>query len=907
MKNLLLLDGSAIFYRSYFAFINNPLKTKNGFNTSAIYGTVNTFIRLIEKFKPDSVIIAFDRKEKTFRHDLDENYKANRPPMPDELVSQIQPVHSFFETINIQVVTKAGFEADDIIASLAYKFKNTHKVTMITGDKDYIQLITDNVLLYDPFKNNFIDEEYVNNKYDIKISQFIDFLALMGDSADNIPGVKGVGAKTAAKLLNQFKNLDGIYKNIDEVKGAINKKLNLDKENAYLSKQLATIVTDMDYSSFDLKEFDKSSLAKSYEFLKEYELNRLAATVAKYDEIDLFASEDSKSQKQEIIEETKAEFGFKAICIDTEDKLKQLVTDIKKAKVIALDTETTGLEPITAELVGVSVCFDSKNAYYIPLGHEMYDNLNTEMVLQALQKAIAGKKVCGHNLKYDLRVLQKYDFDLGNNLADTMIASYLLDSGSMRHSLANCSLKEFEYEMMPISDLIGKGKKQISFALTAVDDATKYAAEDAYVSYMLWQNYEQKLKNLNVEELFYKLEMPLMKVLAKMEDEGVYLDTDFLNNLSKEIDIKLACLTKNIFEQSQKQFNINSTQQLAEVLFTDLKLNPVKKTKTGFSTDSAVLEQLKNEHAIIPLILEYRFLNKLNSTYVSALPGLVLAKTNRVHSSFNQTVASTGRLSSSNPNMQNIPIRSQLGRQIRKAFIAQKQGWCILAADYSQIELRLLAAFSKDPVLIDAFKHEKDIHSQTASVIFGIKPEDVTKDQRAKAKTINFGIIYGMGAVKLSKELGISRTEASNFIKHYFDNFPSIKNYMQKMKDEAKQNGYCQTILGRRLYLPNINSSNKRLSSESERVAVNMPIQGSAADVIKKAMLLLSEFIKNRDDIKMLIQVHDELVFEVKQEKAEELKQKICELMEQGLPKEFLEFVKLKVDANIGDNWLEAH
>jgi len=817
-KKLFVIDGSAILYRSYFAFIQRPLINSKGQNTSSIFGTINTIVRLIEQFDPEFIAISFDLKGPTFRHEMCETYKANRPPMPEELITQIEPVRKFFEIINIKEFSLTGFEADDVLATLAENFKKEIDVVIVSGDKDFAQLVDKSVTLYDPYKNNIIDEEIIEKKYGLKPEQFVDYLAIVGDSADNISGVKGIGPKGAEKLLTKFKTLEGIYENSWKISSkSIKSKLLVAKEDAFISQKLAKIIRDVHLSNTN-KNSNKISVMK-----------------------------------------------FETKLIQENQDFNTLLEILKDKKIVAIDTETTSSNSLVADLVGISLCFDNKTSYYISLNHQMAENVPLQYAVDKLKEVLQGKLLVGHNLKYDWQVLKKYDWLpvlSQENYFDTMIASYLIDAGFMRHSLDNLAEHYFQYKMQPISDLIGKGKKEITFDLVAPDIASFYAAEDAFVTFQLYEILTKRLRNLNLVNLYEKIELPLIEVLRYIEETGVWIDVNILSEISRKIQKKLTILTEEIYEIAGCHFNINSTQQLGKILFETLELPTKKKTKTGYSTDINVMESLK-EYRIAELIIEYRQLTKLESTYVQALPKLINEDTGRIHSSFNQTITSTGRLSSTHPNLQNIPIRTSLGKEIRKAFAGDSENKIIVAADYSQIELRLMAIFSKDQNLVSAFKNKLDIHTQTASVIFEIPPEKITPNERRKAKVINFGILYGMGARKLSSELGITIKEAKKFIENYFEKFPTIKTFMQNQIDFGRKEGYVQTLFGRKLFLPDLNSSYRRNVSDSERIAVNMPIQGSAADVIKLAMISIHNKIKDNPKIKMLIQVHDELVFEV--------------------------------------------
>lgn len=934
MQKLYLIDGTAMIFRSYFAFIRNPLYNSKGMNTGAIFGTVNIFLKFLDKFKPDHIAISFDRKGKTFRHELDETYKANRPPAPDELVQQIEPIKKFFELIGLKEISCEGYEADDVLATLAEQYKQDYEVIIVSGDKDFAQLVDDNVKLYDPSKDVMLDRAAIQKKYGLTPEQFIDYLAIVGDSADNIPGIKGVGPKGAEKLLGEYGDLETIYENVENIKAkGMRTKVAEAQESAFLSRTLATIIRDVDVSTnVDNLKFSREHMAAAVPHLNELEISSIAKrlipkSAAKpvpqkvitpkpqtakprkddhSDEFDFGLDDNETSTKP--IEDTVIEVAteFEAILVDNNDKFKAMLKDISRFEVLAIDTETTSLDPLLAELVGISICGEEAKAYYISIAHQMADNMELNFALDSLEKALTGKTLIAHNVKYDYMIFKHQGWTIENKLFDTMIADYLVNP-TLRHSLDSCSQREFGYEMKPIKELIGTGKKQITFDLVPADEACFYAAEDAWITFKLHKIMQDKLLKSGLFQLFSQLEMPLFKVLANIEENGVYIDAQLLSVISKRNQKRMAEITERIYEIAGYQFNLNSTKQLGKLLFEDLEIPPVKKTKTGYSTDVSVLEKLAMDHEIARKMLDYRQITKLESTYVSALPLLINPKTGRVHSSFNQTVASTGRLSSNNPNLQNIPIRSEMGKEIRTAFCAKDDDHIILAADYSQIELRLLAILSNDESLVTAFQNKLDIHSQTASIIYEVPKEEVTSDQRRYAKIINFGLLYGMGPFRISNELNISRKEAAEFIENYFSKFPTIKDYIQASIDSATRKGYAETIMGRKLYLPELNSTNKMRIAEAQRVATNMPIQGSAADIIKLAMINLHEKLKGEEGITMMIQVHDELVFEVHKDRLDFAKELITTEMENALPEDFPSEVPLVVDVGIGKNWFEAH
>ena len=905
---LYLIDGTALLYRSYYAFIAKPLVNSKGQHTSAIFGVINSFLRLLEIKDARYIMISFDPKAPTFRHVLSAEYKATRPPMPEELVSQVEPVKEFFRLIGLKEISLEGYEADDVLATLAQKHKQDFKVVMVTADKDYSQLVDADVSIWDPAKDQSLDEDGIMEKYGVKADQFIDYLALMGDASDNIPGVRGIGPKSAVELLSIFENLEAIYNNLNAVPLKYRKKLEGQKEAAFLSHKLATIVRDVPIQAEPPKSFDMVDLKKAAAFLDSYELFTLKRRIEA--RINPEKKRPQESHQADIFSDIAAKEpatkSFEAK-MAKQDDLKDILRDIQNSSEIALDTETDRLDAMQANLVGISLAYKQNQAWYLPLAHQFHDNLPLKETLKELELALKGKLILGHNLKYDLTVLKNHGWEMDNPYFDTMLAAYVLDPGTSSYSLEKCALKELNHQMISIKDIIGSGKNAISFDVADIQKAYVYAAEDAWVTFKLAPIYKRRLQFASLDVLYNEIELPLIQTLMHMEMNGVSLDETMLKELSQQINLQLNELTQKIYHYAGYQFNINSTQQLAKLLFEDKSLPAKKKTKSGFSTDSSVLEELAIDHDIAKDLLQYRMLNKLDSTYVSSLPTLINPHTKKVHSSFNQTVATTGRLSSSNPNLQNIPIRTQLGRQIRKAFVPSETNRVILAADYSQIELRLLALFSKDDTLLNAFAHNLDIHRQTAAIIHNISVDAVSPDQRRDAKTINFGILYGMGQQKLSRELSITKDEAKEMIENYFERFPTIKSYINNSVQSARQQHFCSTLFGRKLYLPNITHINMGLKSEAERIAVNMPIQGTAADLIKIAMLKIDEQIKDNPKIKMILQVHDELVFDVEESMVPEASELIRTAMESALPSQYQEIIRLKTDIGVGKNWFEAH
>ncbi|MEN6445254.1 MAG: DNA polymerase I [Candidatus Cloacimonas sp.] len=914
---LYLLDGTALLYRAHFAFIKNPLINSKGKNISALFGVINSFLHIIENTQAAYVAISFDRKTPTFRHNLYPAYKAQRPPMPDELAAQIEPVKQFFELIGLKEIGLDGYEADDILGTLAKQYEDEMQIVLVTSDKDYCQLVDEQSVMLDPMKDALLDRNAVYAKYGVYPEQFIDYLALVGDPSDNIPGVKSIGPKTASMLLTEHKTLDNIYANLETLKPRLQELLLENKDSAYLSKQLATIKTDVPIPkpTLDYLTFWTKDLTKAIPLLEEYEINSIKRKIElKYAEAkspvqlpefqdDIFSANTESPQDTS---ETEAKMPFEAVLVNPRNFVT-LLKELKEAKQISIDTETDSPEPMLANLVGISFCVEEKKAYYLPLKHRARENLPLPEVIRHLKDALKDKVLLGHNLKFDLIVLARHGLELHNPLFDTMLAAYILDPGTLNYSLTACALNELNYKMIPISDLIGKGKNQGTFDLVEPNVACVYSAEDAWAVYKLFPIYRRKVDFSPMATLFDSIELPLIKVLQQMEMNGVAIDCSILEEISRQINQELKDLTDKIYAFAGYEFNLNSTQQLAKMLFEEKKLPLGRKTKTGFSTDNNVLEDLAVDYEITRIIIQYRQLTKLQSTYISALPKMINPQTKRIHSSFNQTVTSTGRLSSSNPNLQNIPVRTDLGREIRKAFCAKDNEHLILDADYSQIELRLLALMSEDEVLIQAFKQDLDIHKRMAAKIFNVTLEQVSTSQRRAAKTINFGILYGMGQRKLAHDLGISLSEAKKIIDDYYAQFPSIREFINQCIYKARQQHYAETLFGRRLYLPNIESKNQGLKSEAERIAVNMPIQGTAADLIKIAMIDIYNQIAEREDIKMILQVHDELIFEIQQNVREEANLIVKKCMEQALPAKYAEKVHLKTDVGIGKNWFETH
>ncbi|MGB7062089.1 MAG: DNA polymerase I [Candidatus Zixiibacteriota bacterium] len=890
-KRLYLIDGSALAYRSYFAFIRNPLINSKGENTSAVFGFTNSIFKILRKERPDYIAVVFDTKAPTFRHEIFKDYKSTRAKMPDEMSEQLPRIREVVEGMNLPILEVDGFEADDLMGTLAKKAKKEGmEVILVTGDKDFLQLVDEDVKVLNPRRAGeepeLLDRSRVEEKLGVPPEKVIELLGLMGDASDNVPGVPGVGEKTALELLKRFGSLEGVLKNADKVKRKnVQKGLKEHVDLARLSKRLVTIDTDVPFelelSELERKDFDIPRLT---ELFKELEFTRFLQEIGPLEEEEKVSYRIIKSEKE----------------------LRTLVSQLKEAGEFALDTETTSLNPIDAELVGISLSHKEKEAFYVPVAHtDRKGNLDRKLVTKSLKGLLEDEKIrkVGHNLKYDLQVFRQFGIELKGIYFDTMVASYLLNPSSRQHGLDNLALEHLDHRMIPISDLIGRGKKQKSFAEAPVKDACKYSCEDVDFTLRLKEIFSPKLSQLALEKLFFEVELPLIEVLAEMEMVGVSIDTAYLGNLSKEMEKRLEDLSSQIYDLAGRRFNINSPQQLSQILFEDLKLPSVRRTakRTGYSTDIGVLETLAKEHPLPAVLLEYRQLAKLTSTYIDALPKLVNKRTKRIHTSFNQTVTATGRLSSSEPNLQNIPIRTDLGRQIRKAFIPRNKNFLIMSADYSQVELRILAHFSQDQTLMNSFKKGEDIHNRTASEVFGVRIDRVTSEQRAVAKTTNFAIIYGVSAYGLSQQTDMTPQEAAMFIDVYFKRYPRVKEYIDQMIELAREQSFVTTLLGRRRYIPEINGSNRQKREFAERTAINTPIQGSAADLIKVVMIDIEKELKKRKS-KMILQVHDELVFEAHKDELDEVREMVRDKMENTVDLE----VPIKVDINVGENWLEA-
>jgi len=884
-QKLYLVDGSSYIYRAYYAI--RHLSNSKGEATNAVYGFTKMLMSLVRDERPDHLAVVFDAKGPTFRKDIYPDYKANRSAMPEDLVPQIPWIKDVVRGFNMPAIEQVGFEADDIIATLAKRYASEGtEVTVVTGDKDLMQIVTERVRLLDTMKGKVSGPAEVAERFG-GADRVVEVQGLAGDSSDNVPGVPGIGEKTAKLLIDQYGTIENLLDNLDQLKGKRKENLTTFAEQALLSKKLVTLVDDMeietDYDDFALSEPDNEALS------------------------DLFKRLEFHKLLQEFSVQRKAS-GENYQAILTEPELDVLVDTLRKAGRFALDTETTSLNAVQADLVGLSFAVQAEQAWYVPLAHHYLGaptQLPRELVLDRLRPLLEDPTLekIGQNIKYDDLVLRRAGIVLAGVAVDTMVVSYLACPEAKSHGLDALASDHLNHRMIPYSEMTGTGKKQICFSEVEVEKAAIYAAEDADITLRLADKLLPQLQERVPDELFRDIEMPLVGVLTRMEWQGVRVDAGFLGQLSAEMAAKLVLLEKEIFALADGPFNINSPKQLGEILFEKLGLPKGKKTKTGWSTNVEVLTGLAAEHEIARQILEYRSVSKLKSTYTDALPKLVNPETGRIHTSFNQAVTNTGRLSSSDPNLQNIPIRTSEGRRIREAFIPA-DGNILLSADYSQVELRVMAHMADVTALKESFVAEEDIHRRTASEIFNVFPDLVDEEMRRQAKTINFGVLYGMGAFSLAKDLGIGRKEAQAFIDNYFERYPAVLNFLEEKKEQARQNQYVTTILGRRCAIPEINSKNGALRSYAERNAINYPIQGSAADIIKVAMVNIDRRLREEGlATRMVLQVHDELVFDVPEAELDEIRELVRAEMENAVPLD----VPLKVDIGCGKNWAEAH
>jgi len=869
-ETVYLIDGSAYIYRAYHAVA--PLTNSEGMPTHAVFGFLNILKRMLKDKKPQYLAVAFDMRGPVFRHEMYAAYKANRPPMPDDLAVQIPYIKELVHAMNIPCFEMQGIEADDIIASSAKLLEEQgYKVVVVSGDKDLLQLVNEKTVMWDPMKDKIMDIAAVEEKYNVKPAQLLDCYALMGDSSDNVPGVPGIGPKTAEKLINQHQSLEGVYEALEGMKKSkMKERLTENKDEAYLSRDLIRLKYDAEVpsqlSAYEFKEGDEEKLQ------------------------DLFTRLGFKSMvKENTASKPVPTDGFRLV--QTEESLQILIEKLQKTSLLVIDTETTSLDVSKATLVGISLCTDLENAWYIPVGHILEDGelqagqLERSLVLDALKPFLQSDALpkLGHNIKYDYSVLRKScDLTMQGPLYDSMIAAYLVQPGRRSLKLDELCL-ERGYELTPFSAVVEDPKKENCFAYVSIEDACKYSCEDVFGALVLWQDYEKQLEELEEYALFSNVETPLVPILADMELAGITVSEQVLGQLEEEFQTELDALQKEIHGLAGYTFNLNSPKQLGVLLFEELELPHGRKTKTGYSTDMKVLEKLAAKHEIPAKIMRYRVLAKLQSTYVLKLKKLINPESGRVHSSFNQTVTATGRLSSSNPNMQNIPIRTKEGNRIRGAFIPGKDK-VFLSADYSQIDLRVLAHYSQDEALLHAFRNGDDIHARTASELFAVSPLLLTSEMRRVAKSINFGIVYGMSAFGLSNQLNISRKEASRFIDKYFHLYSGVQTFMQNIVAQAGEDGYVTTLLNRRRMLPEINIKNKTRREFAERTAINTPIQGTAADIIKLAMIkVVPSLQKAKLSAKLLLQIHDELVFELPEQELEQTKEVVKQAMEEAL------------------------
>ena len=946
-KRLFLVDAYALIFRGYYAFIKNPRINSKGEDTSAIMGFMNSLLDVIKRERPDHLAVCFDNGGSVDRVEMFEAYKANRDATPEGIKTAIPYIFEILKAMHIPIMEKKGYEADDVIGTLAKKAeKEGYQTFMVTPDKDFAQLVSENIFMYRPMFGGGYETwgiPEVQKKFEVTDPlQVIDFLGMMGDASDNIPGLPGVGEKTAKKFLAAYGSMENLLANTHELKGKMKEKVEANKELGLLSKQLATIMLDVPVD-FNEKDFEMSEpdVPKVTEIFQDLEFRRLidnfnktfAADAAPATATVTPSSDKKEAPKTTPKEEQSAGAGQFSLFSGAEPSATETVSEFTRKTAettshfyqsvaagmatklfvknlmnqssVCFDTETTGLNPLTAELVGIAFSWEVGKGFYVPFPE---DKTEAQALIEILRPFFENENIekIGQNLKYDIKVLAKYNIEVKGKLFDTMLAHYLINP-DMRHNMEVLAETYLNYTPISIVELIGKkGKNQLSMRDVPVEKQTEYAVEDTDITLQLKEHFEKELGEANTQKLFDEIEIPLLRVLAAMELEGINLDKDFLNSLSEDLNTDILNLEKSIYEAAGEEFNIASPKQLGIILFEKLNLvDKPKKTKTGqYKTGEDILSYLAKDHAIIRQVLDYRGLAKLKSTYVDALPLQVEELTGRVHTDYMQTVAATGRLSSNNPNLQNIPIRTERGRQVRKAFVPRNEDYILLAADYSQIELRIIAALSEEETMIEAFKNGEDIHASTASKVFNVPLSEVTREQRANAKTVNFGIIYGVSAFGLSNQTDLSRGEAKELIDTYYETYPKLKAYMSKQVDFARDHGYVQTVLGRRRYLKDINSRNAVVRGAAERNAVNAPIQGSAADIIKIAMINIYNKLESHNyKSKMLLQVHDELVFDIYKPELEDLKTLIKTEMENAYKLQ----VPLDVEIDTGLNWLEAH
>ena len=896
MKKLFLIDGMALIYRSYYAFINNPLSTSKGFPTSAIYGFLTSIFKILNEEKPDYISIALDAQKPTFRHEIFSNYKANRKKMPDDLRLQIPEITKIISKSKISLLINEGYEADDIIATVVEKNKKEELSTyIVTGDKDIMQLVDDKTFVYNPgnkFSGPIIyDKEKVCKKWNVSPDKICDLLSIMGDASDNIPGVKGIGPKTASKLINDFGGAQEILGKVDDIaNNRIKELIKNQVEDIRMATELVKLKKDVPV------EFDIDSMN-----VDNVKFENIEEDLKKYEMPSLLESSGINTRTVDTIDTVSKKYQL----VINKNQFSVLKEDFLKYKIISFDLETTDINPLKANIVGISFSFSHHEAYYIPIlfpddvqGYE----LDRDEVLSELKEIWENPSLyfVGQNIKYDSIILSRIGIDVENIAFDTMLAAHLINPIKSTYKLDDLSLEYLNYKKINIEALIGYKGNQINMSEVSVHDVKDYACEDADVAFQLYDKLKEILKEKKLSKLFNDIEVPFIKVLINIEKEGLFVDLDVLKTLSVKIREKIKLILKNIYELSEKEFNVNSPQQLAEVLFDDLKLKQIKKRSTAVE----VLEFLKNDHPLPEIILEYRHLNKLQTTYLQGIPKFLNTDTDRIHTSFNQTVASTGRLSSTKPNFQNIPIRTDIGKEIRRGFKAQKDGWKLISADYSQIELRIMAHFSQEQALISAFKNNEDVHSKTASLVYDVHIDLVTPTQRRQAKIVNYGIMYGAGPFRMSQELNINMKKAKQIIENYFSTYSMVKDFIDTTLENARKTGYVETYFGRKRNTVNLNSSNANIVNAEKRAAINMPIQGTASELIKIAMININQSLQNKNlRSKMVLQVHDELLFEVPPDEEELMLKLIKDKMENSIKLS----IPIEVDCKSGSNWYEIH
>ncbi len=903
-KTLYIIDGHAQIYAAFYAPMTANLSAPSGEPTKATFIFTTMLLKLLRERRPDMIAVAMDAPGPTFRHELYTEYKANRPPMPDELIRQCNRIDEIIAAMNIPVLRLEGYEADDIIGTVATRAAQKDlQVYICSNDKDLEQLLSDNITIFDPKSGSEKDTAALQEKKGIRPDQVVDLLALQGDTSDNVPGVPDVGPKTALQWLQKYGSLENLLAHRDEIKGKRGDNLRAGLEQLQLSRELVKIdrqvPLEIDWDQYTLEPFDRAALDNIFEHLG---FRKLAAQLDLLPPAQLDKNDDPSTADKPAPLTVQADYHL----VDTPAAFEDFLGQLKQQKIFALDTETTSVNPVKAELVGLSFAWQPGTGFYLPvkasLGQKTLDRNKTLKQLEPILSDPEIKKI-GQNIKYDMIVLRRAGVELKGVCFDTMVASYILNSHRERHNLDSLAMDFLGHETIKLHTLIGKGKKQVTFDMVDTHLAADYAAEDADVTWRLAEYFQQQMTDEELRRLFEQIEMPLVEVLAEMEYNGVSLDVASLNKMNSQLARRTEELVTEIHQEAGCEFNVDSPKQLAQVLFEELQLPPIKKTKSGQSTDQEVLEALSWQHPVAKLMLEYRQLSKLKNTYVDKLPSLIFAETNRLHASFNQTVAATGRLSSSSPNLQNIPIRTELGQEIRRAFVPDDKDSVILAADYSQIELRLLAHFSRDQALTEAFADGRDIHRFVAAQVYGIDPDQVDSTQRTQAKAVNFGIIYGQTAYGLSRGLGIPVEQAQRFIDDYFARYPSIKTFIKEVIEQTQRQGHVRTILGRRRAIPEINSQNHNRRRLAERMAVNTVVQGSAADLIKAAMINIYKRIKREKlPLKLILQVHDELVFELPVDLATQYAQVIRQEMATAIKLD----VPVIVDVGWGENWLEC-